>query len=292
MPGRRPAFAEHIRQASPTGAAAHRAHPRPSADRPGPAASNRQAPRISAGPPTPPHPGPSRRVDRRLRHTGSRVRRWSGVGSGAQVAGQFFARYLTGYRLSVDNLFAFVVVITAFAVSAAQEARVLLAGLVVTLMLRSGFVAVGAAPIHRFSVTFNLFGALLLFTAVWFARHEGVQPDTTKNRVLRCASRLLPTRTDYHGARLSVRVAGQRLLTPMLLVMIGHRHRRRDVRPGSPRSSASPQKPLPAVHRQRVRAHGAAAAVRPAQRVGAGNSATLCDLGVFVQEPAEPAHAG
>lgn len=143
-----------------------------------------------------------------------------GLVAGTRVAGQFFAGYLTEYSLSVDNLFVFVVIMAAFAVPAAQEARVLLVGIIVALVLRGAFIAAGAAAIHRFSFTFYLFGAFLLFTAVQIARHKGVSPDVHKNPVLRLAGRVLPTTPDYHGARLRTRVNGRRLLTPMLLVML------------------------------------------------------------------------
>lgn len=143
-----------------------------------------------------------------------------GLTSGPDVAGQFFAGYLTEYSLSVDNLFVFVVIMAAFAVPAAQQARVLLVGIVIALVLRGGFIALGAAAIHRFSATFYVFGAFLIFTAVQIARHKGTQPDLSKNPVLRLARRLLPTTSDYHGARVLVRVGTRRLFTPMLLVMV------------------------------------------------------------------------
>jgi tellurite resistance protein TerC len=143
-----------------------------------------------------------------------------GLVAGMDLAVQFFAGYLTEYSLSVDNLFVFGVIMTAFAVPAAQQARVLLVGIAAALVLRGLFILAGAAAIDRFSATFYVFGAFLIFTAVQLVRHRGVQPDIARNPVLRLAARILPTTPDYHGAAWTIRVAGRRLLTPMATVIV------------------------------------------------------------------------
>ncbi|MEV1004821.1 TerC/Alx family metal homeostasis membrane protein [Nonomuraea sp. NPDC050202] len=143
-----------------------------------------------------------------------------GLVAGMDLAVQFFAGYLTEYSLSVDNLFVFGVVMTAFAVPASQQARVLLIGIAAALVLRGLFILAGAAAIDRFSATFYVFGAFLIFTAVQLVRHRGVQPDIARNPVLRLAARILPTTPDYHGGAWTVRVAGRRLLTPMAMVIV------------------------------------------------------------------------
>ncbi|TMR12005.1 TerC/Alx family metal homeostasis membrane protein [Nonomuraea turkmeniaca] len=143
-----------------------------------------------------------------------------GLVAGVDTAVQFFAGYLTEYSLSVDNLFVFGVVMAAFAVPAAQQARVLLIGIAVALVLRGLFILAGAAAIDRFSATFYVFGAFLIVTAVQPVRHRGVQPDIARNPVLRLAARILPTTPDYHGTAWTIRVAGRRLLTPMATVIV------------------------------------------------------------------------
>src|SRR5881398_1218430 len=53
--------------------------------------------------------------------------------SSGQHAGEFFAGYITEYSLSVDNLFVFVIIMTAFKVPAVHQHRVLLVGIVIAL---------------------------------------------------------------------------------------------------------------------------------------------------------------
>lgn len=144
-----------------------------------------------------------------------------GLHFGLDYSGEFVAGYLTEYSLSVDNLFVFLVIMTSFAVPAAHQHRVLLVGILIALVLRGILIVLGAQLIERFSGIFYVFGAFLLFTAwkVWLANDED-EPDPDGNGLVRFVARRFPTSTEYHGSRLTAVVAGQRMLTPMALVML------------------------------------------------------------------------
>jgi len=139
---------------------------------------------------------------------------------GATYAGQFLAGYITEYSLSVDNLFVFMVILSAFAVPAEHRHRVLLVGIVIALILRGILIIIGAEAIARFAGTFFLFGALLLYTAVKVWRSHGEEPDPEGNALIRWLEKRVPTTREYHGTRLTVRLDGKRHVTPMLLVML------------------------------------------------------------------------
>lgn len=139
---------------------------------------------------------------------------------GATYAGQFLAGYITEYSLSVDNLFVFMVILSAFAVPAEHRHRVLLIGIVIALVLRGILIVIGAEAIARFAGTFFVFGALLLFTAVKVWRSHGEEPDPEGNALIRWLEKRVPTTREYHGTRLTVRLEGRRYVTPMLLVML------------------------------------------------------------------------
>jgi tellurite resistance protein TerC len=141
--------------------------------------------------------------------------------AGGGYAGEFFAGYITEYSLSVDNLFVFVIIMTAFAVPAVHQHRVLLVGIVIALIMRGIFIAVGAAAINAFSWVFYLFAAILVWTAVSLAR-QGTEHDEEykENFLLRGARRVLPVTEEYHGARTTVKIDGRRMVTPMLMVML------------------------------------------------------------------------
>ncbi|HSV68269.1 MAG TPA: TerC family protein [Mycobacteriales bacterium] len=146
-----------------------------------------------------------------------------GIGrlAGGRYAGEFFAGYITEYSLSVDNLFVFVVIISAFGVPAIHQHKVLLFGILTALMLRGLFIAAGAAIISAFEWVFYIFGAFLVYTAYKLAFSGGQQPsDYQENAALRLARRVLPMTDRYHGARSVVRVGGRWHVTPMLVVML------------------------------------------------------------------------
>ncbi|SEA38722.1 TerC family protein [Leifsonia sp. 21MFCrub1.1] len=142
-----------------------------------------------------------------------------GMVSGWTYGGEYFAGYLTEKVLSVDNLFVFLLLISAFAVPKAYQQKVLMIGILIALVLRGAFIAVGAGLIENYSWVFYLFGALLLFLA-WrqaFASHES---DPSDNRVMRFIRRHLPVTDEYNRDRLTVKKDGRRFVTPMLLTII------------------------------------------------------------------------
>ena len=143
-----------------------------------------------------------------------------GVYFGWSFAGQFTAGYLTEYSLSVDNLFVFLIIMTAFAVPDVYQHRVLLVGIVIALILRAVLIVIGAELIARFTGVFFLFGAFLFYTAYKVWTDKGGDPDPEGNGFVRFVGRRFPTTTEFHGTALTVRIDGHRMLTPMAMVMI------------------------------------------------------------------------
>ena len=142
--------------------------------------------------------------------------------AGGTYAGEFFAGYITEYSLSVDNLFVFVIIMSSFAVPAIHQHRVLLVGIVIALVMRGLFIAVGAAAINALSWVFYVFAAFLIYTAVNMVRQgvAGGDEEWTEPRVVRLVRRVVPVTEDYHGSKITVRIGAKRWATPMLIVMI------------------------------------------------------------------------
>lgn len=142
--------------------------------------------------------------------------------AGADAGANYFAGYLIEKSLSVDNLFVFVVVMGSFAVPAAHQEKALLLGIAGALVMRAAFIAAGSAAIDSFAVTFVVFGAILLYTAVKLLRDHGDThtPDSGQMRAVRLLRRIMPVTEDYHGGALTVREDGRRAATPMLVVVV------------------------------------------------------------------------
>jgi tellurite resistance protein TerC len=142
--------------------------------------------------------------------------------AGGVYAGEFFAGYITEYSLSVDNLFIFLVIMSAFAVPPIHQHKVLLVGILLALILRGIFIAIGAAVIAEFSWVFYLFGVFLVYTAYKLSRSGlgGEDDEYKENRVTKLARRFLPVSSEYEGAKVFTKISGRRLATPMFIVMV------------------------------------------------------------------------
>jgi tellurite resistance protein TerC len=143
-----------------------------------------------------------------------------GLTAGWRFGAEYFAGYIVEKSLSVDNLFVFVIIMSAFAVPAEHQQRVLTFGILAALLLRAIFIALGAALLSLFSFMFLLFGLLLIFTAIQLFRHRDQDPSVDDNALVTLARRVLPLTDRYHDGRLVTRIDGRRVLTPLFLVLV------------------------------------------------------------------------
>jgi len=146
---------------------------------------------------------------------------WSAHGQERGV--EYYTGYLVEKSLSIDNLFVFIILLTGFAVPRPLQQRVLLIGVAGALVLRGTFIALGAELIVSFSWAFLVFGAVLLATGVKLLRdalQHAEAVDVSSLRSVRMVRRFFPVTEDYQGTRLSVRLGGRRVLTPLALVVV------------------------------------------------------------------------
>ncbi|MDT7537531.1 MAG: tellurite resistance protein TerC [Actinomycetota bacterium] len=143
------------------------------------------------------------------------------VFAGTEPATQFTTGYILEYSLSVDNLFVYLLLMASFCVPDALRKDVLLVGIVGTLVLRAPFIVGGAAAAQKFSATFFVFGAILLYTAVGLLRaKDDEHDDPGDSAVVRLVRRVFPVSEEYDGHRLTVVQDGRRALTPLLVAML------------------------------------------------------------------------
>jgi len=144
---------------------------------------------------------------------------WVWLFHGSQFGLEFFAGWLTEYSLSVDNLFIFLIIMASFKVPKIYQQQALLVGIILALVFRGIFIALGAVAINQFSWVFYVFGAFLVYTAINLARNTK-QDDDAENVVVRLARRHLKLTDRWEGLRLWVKDNGKRLVTPMFLVIV------------------------------------------------------------------------
>jgi tellurite resistance protein TerC len=140
--------------------------------------------------------------------------------SGSEPALKFFTGYLIEKSLSVDNIFVFVLIFSAFSVPAAFQHRVLFWGILGALLLRGTLILVGSVLLSEFHWIIYVFGAFLILTGIKMAFQRHAEQHPEDNPLVRLIRRLLPMTNGYEGDRFFVRRAGRWLATPLLLVLL------------------------------------------------------------------------
>lgn len=139
---------------------------------------------------------------------------------GAEAAQAFLTGYVIEKALSVDNLFVFYVVFSAFRIPDKYQHRLLFWGILGALVLRTAMVFSGAWLLERFTFLAYVFGAILIFTGAKMLVRPDEDPHPEKGRLFRLLRRVIPTTPEHHGSRFFVREGGIRKATPLLLVLV------------------------------------------------------------------------
>ena len=143
---------------------------------------------------------------------------------GAEIADrkalEFFTGYLIEKSLSVDNVFVFLLIFTAFHVAPEFQRRVLIYGVLGAIVMRAIMILAGAWVVREYSWVLYLFGAFLVVTGMRMLVMAEKTPDLEKNPVLKFARRHLRIAEGDHGEKFMVMKNGVRYFTPLFLVLI------------------------------------------------------------------------
>jgi tellurite resistance protein TerC len=144
---------------------------------------------------------------------------WIWFFHGSDFGIEFYAGWLTEYSLSVDNLFIFLIIMASFNVPKKYQQEALMVGIILALIFRGIFIALGAVAINQFSWIFYIFGAFLVYTAVGLVR-DSDHDDDGDNAVVKFARTHFTLTDKWDGLRLWIKEDGKRLMTPMFLVIV------------------------------------------------------------------------
>jgi tellurite resistance protein TerC len=145
---------------------------------------------------------------------------WVWQSAGSQFGTEYFAAYLVEKSLSVDNLFVFIIILTQFKVPSIYHQRVLMIGVLLALVLRAIFIAVGAAALAAFSFTFVIFGAILIWTGFGLFKHWDEDPTPEDNFLVKAISKRMTITDKFDGSKAFTKIDGKKVATPMFLVFI------------------------------------------------------------------------
>ena len=99
-------------------------------------------------------------------------------GNGKEDAISYISAYLLEWSLSIDNIFVFIIIFSFFKVEAKNYSRVLLLGILMAIVFRIIFIALGSELVARFDWIMYIFGAFLLYTGIkMFASNQNEEFD-------------------------------------------------------------------------------------------------------------------
>lgn len=139
---------------------------------------------------------------------------------GQDPALDFFTGYLIEKSLSVDNLFVFLMIFTAFSIPRLYQHRILFWGIIGAIMMRGIFIGLGAALLERFEWIFYIFGAVLIYGAyrMQFNKEEKFDPD--QSWIVRMVRKIMPVSSKLDGHKFFTVQNGHRAITVLLLTLI------------------------------------------------------------------------
>jgi tellurite resistance protein TerC len=139
---------------------------------------------------------------------------------GREAGLEWTTGYLVEKSLSVDNVFVFLMIFSAFAVPPAYQHRVLFWGIVGALVMRAGLIGFAGFLLGSLHWMIYIFGAFLVLTGIRFLRKDHGTPNLDNNRLVRLARRIYPVTEGYEGQRFFVTRNGVRYMTPLFLVLL------------------------------------------------------------------------
>jgi tellurite resistance protein TerC len=139
---------------------------------------------------------------------------------GKSEALQFCTGYFLELSLSMDNVFAIVLIFASFQVPAEFQRRVLVWGVVGALVMRGLMIWLGVELINRFDWLLYVFGAFLLLTGLRMLAGRSLANDPSAGVVARMVRHIFPVAPELDGPRFVTRFNGRRMLTPLFLVLL------------------------------------------------------------------------
>ena len=141
--------------------------------------------------------------------------------NGTQDALQYVSAYFLEWSLSIDNIFVFIIIFAFFGVKENNYSRVLLLGILMAIIFRILFIAVGSELVARFDWIMYIFGIFLLYTGVkMFASKEDEEFNPEENWAFKMMKKFLPTTNEEPNGRFTIKKGNKTFFTTLSMVVI------------------------------------------------------------------------
>ena len=118
-------------------------------------------------------------------------------GHGKVDAISYISAYLLEWSLSIDNIFVFIIIFSFFKVKEINYSRVLLLGILMAIVFRIIFIAIGSELVARFDWVMYIFGVFLVYTGIkMFGSNEEEEFDPAGNWAFKLLTKLMRVTTN------------------------------------------------------------------------------------------------
>jgi len=136
------------------------------------------------------------------------------------VATKFFTAYLMEWSLSIDNIFVFILIFTYFKVKESDAGRALLVGILLAIVFRIIFIALGIELINRFHWILYVFGFFLLYTGYQlFFKKDEAEFDPGETKVYKIINKLFRVSALEPNGRYFITLHGKLYFTTLSVVV-------------------------------------------------------------------------
>ena len=143
------------------------------------------------------------------------------IEKGQQLALEYLSAYLMEWSLSIDNIFVFILIFSAFAVKEKNYGRVLLIGILMAILFRIIFITVGVVLVDKFHWILYVFGVFLVYTGFkMFTANEDEEFNPQESKVYLFLKRFLPLAPHDGDGKFMIRENGRPVYTTLFVVII------------------------------------------------------------------------
>ncbi|MFZ9262188.1 MAG: TerC/Alx family metal homeostasis membrane protein [Chitinophagaceae bacterium] len=137
------------------------------------------------------------------------------------TATKYFTAYLMEWSLSIDNIFVFILIFTFFNVEEGDAGRALLIGILLAIVFRIIFIAIGIELIDRFHWILYLFGFFLLYTGYkLFFKKDEAEFDPANTKIYKWINKYFRVSLIEPKGRYIVNLHGKVYFTTLSVVVI------------------------------------------------------------------------
>jgi len=143
------------------------------------------------------------------------------VEKGRDLALEYLSAYLMEWSLSIDNIFVFILIFTAFGIQQKHYGRVLLIGILMAVVFRVLFITLGVALVAKFSWILYIFGVFLLFTGYkMFTAGEDDEFRPHESKLYKFLTKYLPVVAHDGDGKYRVDHEGKKFYTTITIVIL------------------------------------------------------------------------